>query len=274
MCAADIASSADSLWTQTVDLSAPSCPAAVDYGHILCQQHIGHLQAAASDSLLVVTPNQIPVFQALRAVAWCAGWRSANCAKGFGNNARCDEVLLITACEDAEEAGRKLGLTPRTVDSIIEAIHSSAWHCANSHFGHKADAEDDFQAVQRHWACVKRNIELHADVLTTLQKLVWCCCWCCANWRSGSDEARCNLKQEQKLAQRLGLSKKSPWAPHVTHRKCNREMAWKQKAANKFLFSNSLVAIADQGGLRHHGLTLQRCAKKCISALHPQRVKK
>lgn len=250
------------------DLSSwDSCPVAVDLGHVVCQHHVSTLQPARSVDTIHNVPA-LPVYQALRAVAWCAGWRAANCCKGFANNARCDEVLLATACEDAETATRSLGLSVRTAESLMEAIHSSAWHCANSHFGHKADAEEDLETAQKHWTVVRRSAELNENAVKLLERLVWCSCWCTADWRSGSDAARSNLKQERQCAQELGLSKKSPWAPHVTHRKCKREMAWKQRAANEHLFSNSQVAIAERNGLKHRSLCVRRCAKKWLKLLH------
>lgn len=248
--------------------SAQSCPAAIDLGHVVCLRNFSPLQPAPSEGAVCVSRNQTPVYQALRAVAWCAGWRAANCSKGFGNNARCDEVLLAAACEDAETTGRSLGLTTRTIASLLEAIHSSAWHCANSRFGQQTDAQEDFDTAQKHWTLVRRGAELHPDAVAVLQHLVWCCCWCTANWRSGSDTARSNLKEERRHAQALGLSKKSAWAPHRTHHLCKREIAWKQKAVNEFLFSNSQVAIAERGGFKHHGLCVRRCAKRLVQALH------
>lgn len=237
-----------------------------DLGHVLCQLHLSSLQQSLQhtghDAALTA------VLQALRAAAWCSGWHAANCSRGFGNNARCDEVLLATACEDAATSGRQYGLSARTIDSLLEAIHSSAWHCANTKFGNKFDAEEDFQTAQRQWALVKRGTELSDAVLARLQSLVWNACWCTVNWRSGSDVAKDNMRHEQRQAQLLGLCKKAVWAPHVTHWKCNREMAWKQRAASNFLFSNSLVAIAERGGLKHGKVKLQQKVKKCISLLN------
>lgn len=246
--------------------SGQSCPAFTDLGHVSHQQHASRLQPARTASARHAAPA-LPVYQAIRAVAWCAGWRAANCCKGFGNNARCDEVLLATACEDAETAALCLGMTKRTFDSLCEAIYSSAWHCANTHFGHKADAQEDFDTAQSQWNLVRRSAELSEDAVKLLERLVWCSCWCTANWRSGSDIARSNLKQERRYAQALGLSKKSPWAPHVTHHRCKREIAWKQRAVNDHLFSNSQAAIAEQGGVKHPGLCVRRCAKKWMKIL-------
>ncbi len=235
----------------------------VDLGHVLCQLHLSTLSQCPERNTALAS-----VLQALRAVAWCAGWRAANCSRGFGNNARCDEVLLATACEDAETSGRQYGLSARTIDSLLEAIHSIAWHCANTKFGNKFDAEEDFQTAQKHWITVKRGTELDDAVMTKLHSLIWNACWCTVNWRSGSDSAKDNMKTEQRQAQLLGLCKKAAWAPHTTHWKCNREMAWKQAAATKFLFSNSLVAIAERGGLKHGKIKLQQKGKKCISVLN------
>ena len=238
-----------------------------DLGHVLCQLHLNTLRQdtgrhTGHDAALV------SALQALRAVSWCAGWRAANCSKGFGSNARCDEVLLATACEDAEASGRQYGLSVRTIDSLLEAIHSTAWHCANSKFGNKFDAEEDFQAAQKHWVTVRRGTEIDDVVIARLQSLIWNACWCTVNWRNGSDVARSNMKLEQRHAQILGLCKKSAWAPHMTHRKCKREMAWKQAVATNFLFSNSIAAIAERGGLKHGKVKLKQKVKKCISALN------
>ena len=234
-----------------------------DLGHVLCQLHFRCLHhgtnvcSARSESLTAA-------LQAFRAVAWCSGWRAANCSRGFGNNARCDEVLLATACEDAETASRKLGLSVRTTDSLLEAIHCSAWHCANTKFGNKFDAEEDLQTTGKHWATVRRGAELNTDIVAGLQTLVWNACWCTVNWRNGSDSARNNMKMEQRCAQMLGLCKKAAWAPHMNHRKCNKEMAWKQAAAADYMFSDSLAAIAERGGMKHRKLILQQKVMKCI----------
>ena len=245
-----------------------SCPAVTDLGHVICLHHVSSLLPAFSGSALCASSSQIPVYQALRAVAWCAAWHAANCSKGFANNARCDEVLLTAACEDAEVAARQLGLTVRTTNSLLEAIQSSAWHCANSQFGNSTDAKEDYATAHKHWTVVRRSAELNENAVNILQQLVWCCCWCTANWRSGCDVARRNLKQERRHAQALGLKKKSAWAPHRTHRMCNREMAWKQRAANDFLYTNSQAAIAERGGLRHRSHCVRHCAKRWIHAMH------
>ena len=246
---------------------ASQLEAETDLGHILCQPDQSVLSCGRSagsfDSVALM-----PLLQALRAVAWCSGWRAANCSRGFGNNARCDEVLLATSCEDAESTSKKLSLSTHVINELLEAIHCSAWHCANSKFGHRLDAEEDLQTAQQHWATVIKSGELSHDILTQLQKLLWSACWCTANWRSGSDKARVNMKMEQRYAQSLGLSKKSAWAPHVNHRRCNREMAWKQRAAANWLFSESLAAIAERGGLKHGKILLEQKLKKCIHRLH------
>ena len=237
-----------------------------DLGHVLRQLNLSALrhssQHAGRDTAL------LSVLQSLRAVAWCAGWRAANCSKGFGNNARCDEVLLATSCEDAERAGQQCGLSLRTIDSLLEAIHSSAWHCANTHFGNKIDAEEDFQTAKKHWLTVTSANEMDDATISGLQSMVWNACWCTVNWRKGSDVARNNMKLEQRHAQSLGLCKRAAWAPHMHHRRCKKEMAWKQAVAKNFLFSNSLVAIADRGGLRHGKVKLQQKVKKCVALLN------
>ena len=236
-----------------------------DLGHVVCQQHVSSFPTAPGANCASL--SHIPVYQALRAVAWCAAWHAANCSKGFANNARCDEVLLTAACEDAEVAARHVALTVRTTNSLLEAIHSSAWHCANSQFGSSADAQEDYATAQKHWTVVRRSAELDETAVNVLQQLVWCCCWCTAQWRSGSDAARSNLKQERRHAQALGLKKKSAWAPHRTHRKCNREMAWKQRAANDFLYTNSQVAIAERRSLKYHGHCVRHRAKQWIHTM-------
>ena len=245
----------------------PLSASQIDHGHVLCPLHISTLSLgfegrAPSDTLLS------SVLQAFRAVAWCSGWRAANCTRGFGNNARCDEVLLATACEDAETSGRKLGLSTRLIDSMLEAIHCTAWHCANTNFGSRLDAEEDIQTAQKHWAILRRGAELDIDVLVSVQKLIWSACWCTANWRSGSDAARTNMKMEQRHAKALGLPRKSAWAPHMNHRMCNKEMICKQTAVTNFLFSNSLAATAEQGGLKHGKVILQQKLKKCMGKLN------
>lgn len=248
---------------QAADLVTSASQPEADLGHVLCQLHFRHLHhgpgvcASQSEGLTAT-------LQAFRAVAWCSGWRAANCSRGFGNNARCDEVLLATACEDAETASRQLGFSVRTTDSLLEAIHCSAWHCANAKFGNRVDAQEDLQTTEKHWATVRRGVELNTDVVGTLQNLVWNACWCTVNWRNGSDSARNYVKAEQRCAQMLGLCKKAAWAPHMNHRKCNREMAWKQAAAANYMFSESLAAIAERGGLKHRKLILQQKVKKCM----------
>ncbi|KAL3138523.1 hypothetical protein ABBQ32_006306 [Trebouxia sp. C0010 RCD-2024] len=241
-----------------------------DLGHVLCQLHYRTLlpgpDTCSSNSAVLTS-----ALQAFRAVAWCSGWRAANCSRGFGNNARCDEVLLGTACEDAESWSRKLGLSMRTTESLLEAIHCSAWHCANAKFGNRFDAEEDFQTAEKHWATVSRGAEVDPDVVARFQTLVWNACWCTVNWRSGSDSARHHVKLEQRCAQTLGLCKKAAWAPHMNHRKCNKEMAWKQVAAANHLFSDSLAAIAERGGLKHSKIVLQQKVKKCIGKLNNKR---
>lgn len=240
-----------------------------DLGHVLCQLHLSALNQSPQHT--GQEAGMAAVLQALRAAAWCSGWHAANCSRGFGNNARCDEVLLATASEDVEVLGRQYGLSARTIDSLLEAIHSSAWHCANSKFGNRFDAEEDFQTAQKHWITVKRGAELDGPVIASLQNLIWNACWCTVNWRSGSDLAKHNLRHEQRQAQVLGLCKKAAWAPHTMHWKCNREMAWKQAVATNFLFSNSLVAIAERGGFKHKKVKLQQKVKKCISVLKRHR---
>ena len=248
------------------DLLSSASQSEEDLGHVLCQLHFRTLHPGPD----VCSSNSVALtsaLQAFRAVAWCSGWRAANCSRGFGNNARCDEVLLATACEDAETSSRKLGLSVRTTESLLEAIHCSAWHCANTKFGNEFDAEEDCQTAEKHWATVSRGAEMSPDVVARLQALVWNACWCTVNWRSGSDTARHNVKLEQRCAQALGLCKKAAWAPHMTHRKCNKEIAWKQTAARNCLFSESLAAIAERGGLKHNKIVLQQKVKKCIGKL-------
>ena len=166
-----------------------------------------------------------------------------------------------------EASGLQYGFSPCTIASLLEAIHSIAWHCANVKFGNKFDAEEDLQTAQKHWAIVRQSAELDDCVIQRLQSLTWNACWCTVNWRSGCKHAKHNMKLEQREAQMLGLRKKAAWCPRCTHWRCNREMAWKQAAAPQHLFSNSVVAVAEVGGLGHGRVKLQQGFKHCVSAL-------